>query len=64
MKRLLMLVLTLSLTFGVVACHQEGPVEQAGEKLDKTGRSIGDAVNPPKGPAQSVGRSIDRTLNK
>ena len=49
---------------GLTACHQEGPSERAGRKLDNAGRSITDAVNPPQGPVESAGRKIDRALGK
>jgi hypothetical protein len=57
-----MLAAAVWLTLGLAACHQEGPAERAGEKLDTLGQKASDALNPPQGPAQSVGRKIDRTL--
>ena len=63
MQRLLTLAAVVSLTLGLAACHQEGPAERAGEKLDTLGQKASDALNPPQGPAQSVGRTIDRTLD-
>ena len=62
MRRLLTLAVAAWLALGLAACHQEGPAERAGEKLDTLGQKASDAVNPPQGPAQSVGRTIDRTL--
>ena len=50
------------IALALAACHQEGPAERAGKSLDNAGQSIGDALNPPQGPAQSAGRKIDRTL--
>ncbi len=47
---------------GLAACHQEGPAERAGKSIDNAGKSLSDAVDPPKGPAQSAGRSVDRAL--
>lgn len=47
-----------------LAACSEGPAERTGAKLDNAGRSLNDAVNPPKGPAQSLGRSIDRTVGQ
>lgn len=59
MQKLLPLVVLFSLALG--ACHQEGPSERAGKNLDNAGQKISDALNPP-GPAQSVGRKIDKAL--
>ena len=55
-------VLVAGSFLATAAACSEGPAERAGTKLDNAGRSISDAVNPPKGPAQSLGRSVDRTL--
>jgi hypothetical protein len=60
MRKLLPIVALL--TLGLASCHQEGPAERAGRSLDNAGQRVGDALNPPKGPAQSTGRQIDRTL--
>ena len=49
---------------GLTACHQEGPGERAGRKLDNVGRSVNDAVSPPQGPVESAGRKIDRALGR
>ncbi|HET6607077.1 MAG TPA: hypothetical protein VFG62_10430 [Rhodopila sp.] len=46
----------------LAACHQEGPAEKAGTSLDKAGQSVQDTLDPPKGPAQSAGRKVDRAL--
>ena len=62
MQRSLILAAIVLSALGLAACHQEGPAERAGEKLDTLGQKASDAVNPPQGPAQSVGRTIDRTL--
>ena len=32
------------MSFGVVACHKEGPAERAGKKLDETATDVGNAV--------------------
>jgi predicted small secreted protein len=60
MRALLPLLAIVS--FGLAACHQEGPAERAGRSIDTAGQRIGDALNPPQGPAQSAGRKIDRAL--
>jgi hypothetical protein len=63
LKRLILAAAAL-LPLSLAACHQEGPAERAGSGLDRAGRNIGDALNPPKGPAQNTGRSIDRALGQ
>ena len=62
MQRSLTLAAAALLALGLAACQQQGPAEQAGQKLDSLGQKASDALNPPQGPAQSVGRKIDRTL--
>jgi len=47
----------------MTGCQSEGPAENAGEKLDKAGRDLKDAVVPP-GPAEKAGRAVDDTLKK
>lgn len=42
---------------------QEGPAENAGEKIDQAGRDLKDAVDPP-GPGEKAGRAVDDALNK
>jgi hypothetical protein len=64
MQRSLMLAVAVALALGLAACHQEGPAEQAGQKLDNLGQKASDALNPPQGPAQSVGRKVDRALGQ
>jgi predicted small lipoprotein YifL len=63
-RRSLPASLALAVLLGLAACAHEGPAERAGAKLDQAGRSIGDALDPPAGPAQSTGRSIDRALGR
>jgi hypothetical protein len=50
------------MTVGLTACHREGPGERAGKSLDNAGRSLSDAVDPPRGPVESTGRKVDRAL--
>jgi hypothetical protein len=47
---------------GIAGCQQEGPAEKAGKSIDNAAQNASDALNPPQGPAQSVGRKVDRTL--
>jgi hypothetical protein len=51
----------IALAIGLAAggCREKGPAEKAGEKLDKAGEKISDAVNP-KGPAEKAGREVDK----
>jgi hypothetical protein len=49
-------------TLGLAACHQEGPAERAGRKLDNAGQSVSDTLNPPQGPVEKAGRKVDRAL--
>jgi hypothetical protein len=60
--RWLLSAVAATFVLGLAACHQEGPAETAGRKLDNAGQSIKDAVDPP-GPAERVGRSIDRATH-
>jgi len=62
MRQTLIIAMLAGLTLAVAACHQEGPAERAGHKLDNAGNSISDTLNPPQGPAQSAGRKVDRAL--
>jgi hypothetical protein len=62
MQKYLTLAAAGLLALGLAACQQQGPAEQAGQKIDNLGQKASDALNPPQGPAQSVGRKIDRTL--
>lgn len=57
--RKLALVFVLGLgTLGLAACEQEGPAEQAGEKVDSAIERAGDAINP-QGPAERAGEAVD-----
>ena len=57
---LLGLALTLAAT-GLDACKRHP--QTAGEKLDHFGDKMQDTFDPPKGPGEKAGRSIDRTLH-
>lgn len=61
--RKLCLALTLSIaTIGLAACD-DGPAENAGEKLDRAVENMGDAVNP-KGPAERAGEAVDNAAER
>ncbi|WP_239021432.1 hypothetical protein [Novacetimonas cocois] len=56
-----MTILTLSLTLactGLAGCKRHH--ETAGEKVDHFGNKVQDTLDPPKGPAEKAGRSLDR----
>lgn len=40
------------------SCREKGPAEEMGEKIDKAGENIKDAVDP-KGPVEKAGEKID-----
>jgi hypothetical protein len=61
MSRWRLLAAATAVLLSLAACREPGPAETAGRKLDDTGQSIKDAVDPP-GPAEKVGRSIDRAV--
>ncbi|KAB8124308.1 hypothetical protein D3W54_09005 [Komagataeibacter medellinensis] len=46
---------------GLSACKRHH--ETAGEKLDHFGDKMQDTFDPPKGPGEKAGRTIDRTLH-
>jgi tRNA A37 threonylcarbamoyltransferase TsaD len=43
-------------------CEQKGPVERAGEKIDRAVEDMKDKIDPPS-PAEKVGRAIDRAVD-
>ena len=49
-------------TVGLAACD-EGPAENAGEKVDKAVENMKDTVNP-QGPAERVGEALDKAGDK
>ena len=59
----LILPALLGLGLALGACHQEGPAERTGRSLDKAGQSMRDAVDPPRGLVERLGRSVDRAVN-
>jgi hypothetical protein len=44
-------------------CESKGPVQRAGENIDKGVQDAKDAINPP-GPVEKAGRGIDKALGK
>jgi hypothetical protein len=65
--RSLSLAVALALAVGAAGlttgCRAEGPAERAGEKLDRMGEKIEDAVDP-DGPAERAGEKLDRMGDK
>lgn len=57
--------LPLFALLGLAACQNGGSDQNQtlGQKLDNAGTQVRDAVDPPRGPAEKLGRSIDRTMN-
>ncbi len=55
------------LLLGAVAvfagCEAKGPVQRAGENVDKGVQTAKDAINPP-GPVEKAGRSVDKALDR
>lgn len=62
-NRLIWLAAVLFVTIVPLPGCQEGPAENAGEKIDNAGRNLKDAVNPP-GPVEKAGRAVDDAVNK
>ncbi|MCE2575542.1 hypothetical protein [Komagataeibacter sp. FNDCR2] len=61
-RALPLLVLALVLASqGLGGCKRHN--ETVGEKIDHFGDKVQDSIDPPKGPAEKAGRSIDRTLH-
>lgn len=50
--------LALGMVVGTAGC-QEGPAEDAGERIDKAARDARDTINPPDNPIEATGRAID-----
>jgi hypothetical protein len=49
---------------GLAGCEEsKGPVQKAGESVDKGVQNVKDAVVPP-GPVEKAGRSVDKALDK
>lgn len=43
-KNTSLLLVMLMLAFGLVACNQDGPAENAGEKIDNAAENFGDTM--------------------
>lgn len=67
MRKGLSAVVTIALLassgVAMTACERKkGPVEQAGENIDKAVDNVSDAIDP-KGPAEKAGRAVDRAAD-
>lgn len=49
--------LGLAVAAGAVGCHEEGPAERAGRKLDELVEQLGD-----EGPMEKAGRQLDEAV--
>jgi len=50
----------LLLLAGLAGCEEKGPAQRAGQDLDRAGQRLRDAVDPPAGPGERLGRAVDR----
>jgi hypothetical protein len=46
-----------------VGCEREGPVEQAGKKVDQAVEQAKDKLNP-EGPVEKAGKKIDQAVEQ
>lgn len=63
LKKTLLSASGLLVCLALVGCEQKGPMEKAGENLDRAGQNAADAINP-KGPAEKAGQNVDKALGK
>jgi hypothetical protein len=65
MRRTAIAILGLSVLVPLAACQDNrGPAEKAGASIDKAGQNVRDAVDPPRGPGEDLGRKIDRATGQ
>lgn len=62
-KTALSCAFALTSLLALTACFEKGPAERAGERIDRAGEQVRDAVDPPRGPAERAGRAIDRATD-
>jgi hypothetical protein len=53
----------LLLAFPLVACDDDGPAERAGERIDRAGEQLRDAVDPPRNGLERAGRAVERATD-
>lgn len=57
MKRIIALLLAALLGFALVACEQEGPMEEAGEKMDNAMEKAGEKM-------EEAGEKVQEQMDK
>ena len=62
LSALLPLLVTALLPLAGAGCN-DGPAEQAGERVDEAARDVRDTIDPPSGPVEAVGRKVDDATN-
>ena len=50
------------ISFGILACEQNGPAEKVGEKIDEAVEEAGDKIQ--EGPAERAGEKIDEAVEE
>jgi hypothetical protein len=55
--------LLLTAVAPLTGCESEGPAQKAGEKIDAGIQKAKDTISPP-GPAEKIGREIDKATGK
>lgn len=59
--RLLIPMLVLPAVAALVSCKEKGPVEKAGEQIDKSVEKVKDTLDP-KGPIEKAGEKVDKAI--
>ncbi|MDY0211881.1 MAG: hypothetical protein RBR06_02615 [Desulfuromonadaceae bacterium] len=65
MKKISILFLALALAMTLAACEKDGPMEETGEKIDRSVEKTKDKIQDtfdPRGPAEKAGEKIDETV--
>jgi hypothetical protein len=62
LTRILLLMFTFASAGFLVACDNDGPVEDAGEQIDNAVDDAADALDP-QGPAEETGEAIDDAMD-
>lgn len=58
---LLITLCLLPLLASLTSCKKKGPMEEAGEGMDKAIENVSEAINP-SGPVEKAGEKIDKAL--
>ena len=61
-KKFLAFAITVLLSVILLGCEKEGPMERAGESVDKAVEETKDAVTK-DGPLERAGERVDETVN-